>query len=430
MICLMPMCAYLSETSRMIQIYKALKQKGAPVSMATHGGVHEALIQQEGIPYEIVGPRMDEARGRRFIRDNVGIGDPRQSMYSPGEMRTYVDAEVDYFRRNRVSAVVIGFTLTTLISTRVAGIPLIAQHAGAFLPPLFDRGMLPAPSRPAQPIFKILPNGLARFLINKGAPRLRLYLDGFNALARELGVEGVPSFPALLLGDLALVTEAPEVYGISESEMRAWRPSGGNYWPTTRLEYTGPIFAEIDSPIPANVERLLASEGAKIYVAITSAPEPLVRRAVKDAVRTGASVIVAATVHDLADLEAAKVAVGAILPSHKIMPRVDLAITAGGQGSVQCAMAAGTPLIGIPLQPEQDTNVHLLQQRGAALMVSQKSLERGKLPEAIAQVQSRPAYRTAARTIQAAYAGRNGPVRSAEAIMAYLDARMRQAQAA
>ncbi len=31
MICLMPMCAYLSETSRMIQIYKALVARGAEV---------------------------------------------------------------------------------------------------------------------------------------------------------------------------------------------------------------------------------------------------------------------------------------------------------------------------------------------------------------------------------------------------------------
>lgn len=427
MICLMPMCAYLSETSRMIQIYKALKRQGAEVVMATHGGVHEALIAAEGIPYDIVGPRMDEARGQKFIRDNVGIGDPKQSMYSAEEMRTYVAAEVDYFRRKRVDAVVIGFTLTTLISTRVAGIPLVTQHAGAFLPPLFDRGMLPAPSRPTQAIFKILPNRLGSFLMNKGAPRLRLYLDGYNALARELGVEGVPSFPALLLGDLSLVTEAPEVYGISESEMRAWRPSGGNYWPTTRLEYTGPIFAEIDSPIPANVERLLASDGAKIYVAITSAREDMVRRAVRDAASTGAKVIVAGTVHDLGDMEAPGVAVGGVLPSHKIMPRVDLAVTAGGQGSVQCAMAAGTRLIGIPLQPEQDTNVHLLQQKGAARLLSIGDLERGKLPAMIAEVQARPGYRAAAQAIKAAYAGRNGPVRSAEAILRYLENRTRQA---
>jgi UDP:flavonoid glycosyltransferase YjiC (YdhE family) len=427
MICLMPMCAYLSETSRMIQIYKALRQQGAEVVMATHGGVHEALIRAEGIPYDIVGPRMDEARGARFIRDNVGIGDPKQSMYSAEEMRTYVTAEADFFRKNSVHAVVIGFTLTTLISTRLAGIPLVTQHAGAFLPPLFERGMLPVPSRPTQPIFRFLPESIGRFLMNKGAPRLRLYLDGFNALAGELGVQGVPSFPALLLGDLTLVTEAPEVYGISESEMRAWRPSGGHYWPTTRLEYTGPIFAEIDSAVPANVERLLAADGPKIYVAITSAREEVVRRAARDAASTGAKVIVAGTVHDLRDMEGPGVAIGGVLPSHKIMPRVDLAVTAGGQGSVQCAMASGTPLIGIPLQPEQDTNVHLLQKQGAARLLSLGDLDRGRLPAAIADVQSKPDYRAAAQTLKAAYAGRNGPARSAEAILRYLESRMRQA---
>ena len=87
MICLMPMCAYLSETSRMIQIYKALRQRGAAARIATHGGVHEALLRSEGIDYDIVGPRMSAERGHRFVRDNVGIGDPAQSMYSPDEMR-------------------------------------------------------------------------------------------------------------------------------------------------------------------------------------------------------------------------------------------------------------------------------------------------------------------------------------------------------
>jgi UDP:flavonoid glycosyltransferase YjiC (YdhE family) len=427
MICLMPMCAYLSETSRMIQIYKALQARGAKVCMATHGGVHEALIAAEGIAYDIVGPRMDEARGRRFILDNVGIGHPGQSMYSPAEMRAYVEAEVEYFRRNGVSAVVIGFTLTTLLSTRVAGIPLVAQHAGAYLPPIFERGLLPAPSRPPEPIFRYLPTGLARFLINKGAPRLKLYLAGFNALAAELGVAGIPSFPALLLGDLALVTEAPEVYGIGEEEMRAWRPTGGAYWPTTRLEYSGPIFAELDRPVPEPIEAALRREGPTVYVAITSAPAGLTRKVVGELAGTGANVVVAGTVHDLHDLSGPRVAVGGVLPSHKIMPRVDLAITAGGQGSVQCAMAAGTPLIGIPLQPEQDANVHFLEQRSAARMLAPSELERGRLPALVKAVLSRPEHKAAAQRIQSAYARRDGPSLSAAAILRYLDQRKQKA---
>jgi hypothetical protein len=81
-----------------------------------------------------------------------------------------------------------------------------------------------------------MPAALARWLQNRGMTRLRLYLSGFNALAAELGVPPIPSFPALLLGDLVLVTEAPEVYGITESEMSAWRPDAkGSYWPSTRF---------------------------------------------------------------------------------------------------------------------------------------------------------------------------------------------------
>jgi UDP:flavonoid glycosyltransferase YjiC (YdhE family) len=370
---------------------------------------------------------MDEERGRRFILDNVGIGNPAQSMYSPEEMRTYVAAEVEYFREHGVKAVVIGFTLTTLLSTRVAGIPVITDHAGAFLPPLFERGMLPVPSRPVQPIFNYLPRAVSRFLMNKGAPRLKLYLGGFNALAAELGVPGIPSFPALLLGDLALVTEAPEVYGISEEAMNAWRPTGGAYWPSTRLAYTGPIFAELDVPIPPPVEEALGRSGPKVYVAITSAPAELVRAAVREAAKSGAEVIVAGTVHALGDMAGPKVTIGGVLPSHKIMPRVDLAVTAGGRGSVQCAMAAGTPVIGIPLQPEQDANVHLLQEKGAARLLPIRDVGRGRLPELVREMLADPACRAAAGRIKAAYAGRNGPALSADAILRYLGKEMRQA---
>ncbi|MDQ6436059.1 glycosyltransferase [Mesorhizobium sp. LHD-90] len=427
MICLMPNCAFISETSRMIQIYKALKDRGVAARIATHGGMHETLLKDEGIDYDIIGPHMDEARSRRFLRDTVGIGDPGQSMYDPDEMRTYVLAEVEYFRCHEVQAVVIGFTLTTLLSTRIADVLLVTQHAGSYIPPLFERGMLPAPSRPVQPFFNYIPRSLARFLINKATNTPRLYLKAFDALCAELGIARIPSFPALLLGDLSLVTEAPEVYGVSEEEMRAWRPSGRAYWPTTRLEYTGPIFAEFDALIPIEVDEALGRKGPIVYVAITSAPAELVRSVVKEVAGTGAEVIVAATVHDLSDLAGPRVTVGGILPSQKIMPRVDLLVSAGGQGSLQCAMAAGTPVIGIPLQPEQDANVHLLELKGAARLLPEREIGRGRLAVLVREMTTQESYRTSARTIQAAYAGRNGPALSADAIARHVCNRMHQA---
>lgn len=424
MICLMPNCAFLSETSRMIQIYHALRDLGADACIATHGGLHQSLLHREGVAsYDIVGPPMDEARSRRFLQDSIGIGDPRQSMYGRDELRAYVRAEADYFRHRQVTAVVIGFTLTALLSTRIAGIPLIAQHAGSYIPPIFERGMLPAPSRPAQPFFRYLPKSWARYLVNKATRTPRLYLRDFDAICDEWDMPRIPSFPALLLGDLVLVTEAPEVYGISEAEMRTWRPRGKAYWPTTRMEYTGPIHARLDVGIPPRIEAALGRKGPVVYVAVTSAPVGLVRKVVCELADTGMQVIVAATVHDLSDLAGPTVALGGILPSHRIMPRVDLAVTAGGQGSLQCAMASGTPAIGIPLQPEQDANVRLLERQGAARLLAVRDIGRGILAPLARDMIGNDSYRIAARRVQAAYASRDGPALSAQAILRFLGER-------
>jgi EryCIII-like glycosyltransferase len=142
---------------------------------------------------------------------------------------------------------------------------------------------------------------------------------------------------------------------------------------------------------------------------MTSVPASMVRRVVRGVAASGAHVIVAGTVHDLGDLEGPRVTVGGVLPSQKIMPRVDLAVTTGGQGSVQCAMAAGTPLIGIPLHWEQDANVHFLEQRGAARLLPIGEIEDRKLGALVREMLNGPCFREAARRIQTIYAGYDGP---------------------
>jgi UDP:flavonoid glycosyltransferase YjiC (YdhE family) len=397
MICLMPNCAFLSETSRMVQILRALEDRGAEARIATHGGPCEAVLRGEGIEYDVVEPHVDAARGRRFLSDLPGIGDPGQSMYGHDEMRAHVLAEAEYFRRNATRAVVTGFTLTALFSTRLAGIPLVTDHAGSYLPPLLDRLGIPTPP-----------------------PSQRPYLGGFDAVADGLGLPRIPSFAALLLGDLALVTEAPEVYGTDDAALAAWRPTPGAFWPTTRLEATGPIFAELDCPLPPAIASALRRDPPTAYVAITSAPEDLVRRAVREVAASGMQVVVASPAHDLSDLAGPRVAVGGLLPSHRIMPQVTLAVTAGGQGSLQCAMAAGTPVIGIPLQPEQEANLTWLERAGAAKRLPAAEVGRGALPGLVRRMISDPSHKVAATALSALYARRNGPALSADAILRFL----------
>ncbi|MEV5962853.1 nucleotide disphospho-sugar-binding domain-containing protein [Kribbella sp. NPDC051952] len=407
MICLLPHCAYLSETSRMLELHRALTQLGLEVRVATHGGPHERLLAEAGIEYDVLGPGLSAARAARFVGSAVGLGDPRQSMYDDAEIRTYVAAEAEYFRAHGITVAVTGFTLTTLLSSRLTGVRVITEHAGSFVPPVFEHRLLPAPSHPVDPRLKRAPAWLARFLINRTPNRFTGYIGGFNRVAAELGVEGIPSLAALLLGDLSLVPEVPEVLGISATELAAWRPGKG-YRPGSQLRAVGPLFAQLDLLMPEGVQQFLDHPGPTIYLAMTSTPPAQVRQAIAELAGLDVRILVAGTIHKLGDLASNQVMIQGVLPSHLVMPQVDLAITTGGQGSVQTAMASGTPLLGIPLHIEQDLNVALVERLGAA--------RTGPLAETAAHMLATPSYRDAAEKIQQLYAAVDGPTESAKVI--------------
>jgi UDP:flavonoid glycosyltransferase YjiC (YdhE family) len=422
MICLLPNCCFLSETSRMLEIYRALRERegsAAGIKMLTHGGPYENLLRAARVPYDVLGPGVSTQRYQEFLRSVPGIGPDDQSIWTDEELRGYAVAEAEYFARHRVRAAVTGFTLTALLSTRLAGIPLVTEHAGSFLPPVFEHGLLPAPSMPVGlPGEGFLPRRARQRLYNAAVPRVPAYTAGFNRVAAELGVEPVPSFPALLLGDLTLVTDVPELLGLPRAEVDGWTPRDPRrYRPGTRLRYTGPLYAHLDLPVPDQVRAFLAGRRPVIYVAITSSTPELVRQVVSSLVPLGARILVAATTHDLADLASDQVMVAGLLPGHLVMGEVDLAVTAGGQGSVQTALAAGVPFVGIPLQPEQDTNVTFAQSQGAARLIAQKAAGTPAMTAAARDLLDDAAARDSAARLKQIFAAVDGPAAAAEAIV-------------
>jgi UDP:flavonoid glycosyltransferase YjiC (YdhE family) len=413
-ICLLPNCCFLSETSRMIEIHRALEARGAAVCVATHGGTYEWALRDTGIAYDVIGPGMSPERCAAFVRSVPGIGPTDQSMWSDEELRTYAELEHAYFVEHGVAVAVTGWTLTTLLSTRLAGIPLVTDHAGSFVPPVFERGLLPLPQvRLGLPLERWLPRRLRRRLYNAGATRLTIYTHGFNRVADELGVEGVPSFGALLLGDLTLVTDVPEVLGVSREDVDEWEPKeSGRYRDGVRCMYVGPIYAHLALPVPERVERFLAEPA--VYVGITSSTADIVRDVVGALRELDVRLLVAATVHDLGDLEEdGRVLVDRVLPSHEIMPRVQLAVISGGQGSMQTALASGTPFVGIPLQPEQHANVALVERQGAARL----ALDPADAARAVRELLDDDRFRDNARRLQTAFAAVDGPGAAADAIL-------------
>jgi hypothetical protein len=160
-------------------------------------------------------------------------------------------------------------------------------------------------------------------------------------------------------------------------------------------------------PLPDRVQAFPTRRAGR--TGITSSPGT---SAVVESVR-GQRTLVAGTVHDLADLERDGVLVGGILPSHLVMPQVDLAVIACGQGSVQCALASVTPLIALPLQPEQDLNGQLVERRGAGRRMTFADAATPKLTAAVREMLADPTYRSAKRCRPVCRSRRSGPAAAA-----------------
>lgn len=424
MIALLPHCGFLSETSRMLAIGRALQAQGERVVYATHGGPYQHVLEDAGITPTVLAPTMDGDRCARYVHDLCQIGRPGLRLQPADEVRASVAAEAAFFREHGVRAVVIGFSLTAYLSSRVAAIPVVASHGGSYVPPVFERGLAPVPTQMPMPGTEWLPRAAKRWFANTRVDRMAGPVQFLNDVAAELGVEPVPTLAALMLGDLTLVTDVPEVLGVPDAELQAWQPRRPQaYRPGTQLRYTGPLYAELDLPLSEPVAQALDGSRPTVLVVLSSSTPQRLREVTARAMATGARVIVGATIHAFGPLPPGDLVVAGLLPNHRVIPKVDAVVCMGGQGTVQTAMCSGTPLVGIPLHPEQELNVDLAVRQGMGLAVAPRHAGSERLTAALSRVLREPDFRRRARRVQQLYAGRDGATTAARTLRAWLAAR-------
>jgi UDP:flavonoid glycosyltransferase YjiC (YdhE family) len=424
MIVLLPNCGFLSETSRMLAIFRALTLRGVPAVIASQGGPYEDLLDEAGVSWTRLAPGMDHGKCNAFLDGVLSLGRKNKALYPDGFIREAVRAEAEFFRSVGARMAVIGFNLTSYLSSRLANIPLASSHGGAFLPPALERNLCPEPVNPPSRQLALLPRFVQRWFANHAPWWFQGPARELSRVASELGLPPVPSFMALMCADLTLVTEVPEVMGIPRVELEAWRPRRRSLWPATRMRYTGPLFAKLDRAVPERVERFLSADEPVVYVSPTSVRKAGFLRALVHAVRRAdARVLVSATVHDVKDLDGDRVLVEDVLPNHLVMPQVAGAVIMGGQGSVQTAMASGVPFVGMPLHGEQELNVALAERFGAAIRLSPAAAGTDAMTRAVRQLMNEPALRRNAMRARELYAGIDGADGCALAIVEFLDGR-------
>ncbi len=405
-ICLFPNLAYLSETSRAVEIYRALRELGESPLVAAHGGTYEFILQEERIPYHIVPPVMTAKRCRDFVLANIG---KKANFYTVPELREHVTEEVAFFKKHDVRIVHIGFTLSAKLSTRVLGLPLSTAH-GSFFPPVFAKKLVPYRKDFNRGPIRLLPESWKRNFANWLFSHARLYTRPFNKVAKEFNLKPVQSIADLFLGDYAFVTDIPEIIGISKEEMESWENvRDRRYSDRIKLIHAGPIYARLFGELTEDIREFLNTDQPKIFVALTSSVEDCLSSVYKTLKDFDGRIIFVTTTHPRDFQPAPNIIIKDHVPSHKIMPLCDVAIIHGGQGSVQTAIASGTPIIGFPLQPEQNLNLQLIENHGAGFNLPFSALKNNQLQTCIQQILTEYNYKENMQKLQAWQASYDGP---------------------
>ncbi len=413
-ICLFPNLAYLSETSRAIEVYNELIKKGQKPIFATHGGTYESILRDENIPYHIVPPLMTKNQCQDYVAANVG---DKRNFYNVSTLRERVQNEIDFFSSHEVGLVHIGFTLSAKLSARYLNIPLSTAH-GSFFPPVFENRIAMYNKKYDYGIYRIVPKSWKKSIVNWLYVNTKHYNKPFNKVAKELNIEPINSLVELFTGDYTLVTDAPEIIGLSKEEIESWKKSSNSlYNCCKKLFHVGAIYAKLFGDLPQEVSDFLDTDKPKIFVALTSSTGKYLDKAYDSLKDLDCKVVLCTTVHPANYKPKKNMMIKEHLPSHKVMPLCDVAIIHGGQGSVQTAIASNTPIIGFSLQPEQNLNLQLVEKHKAGLNLPLQVLGNGGLGDYVNMVVRDKNYQSKMSRLKSWQDNYNGAKRAAEVLI-------------
>ena len=341
-----------------------------------------------------------------------------------GTARDFIRAVMDDMIAWRPDLVVCGFVPPVGIAAQILGIPAVVylafpanrpwvrRHLLKDLPDDFDNALT---ARAPAPVRRVLVKLLAAAMLGKGFFRQ----PTFAAAGRELGWRVArPDLFAMLASPLQLVTDLPGFY------------RGQDVGPNTRI--TGPLFSRLPEIDVEPAIRRMFSPGPnnRIFVSMGSSGEkPYLLTAVEAlaTMRVRAVVVVAPRICSLTEVRqhlpipAHILLTDAFVPAHQVNAMADAAVIHGGQGTVQTAVSAGTPIVGVGMQVEQSTNLDNVANRGAGIRIPKRRWTPEKIRQAVSQVLELPSFQQSAACLKSEHDTLDGRQAAAQAIWDFVD---------
>jgi UDP:flavonoid glycosyltransferase YjiC (YdhE family) len=368
-----PAFANLAESTRLVRIAGQYRALGGRLVLFSHGGEYEELAEKADLPVHRVEPIYTREQFDELMRyDRMEkFGDP----FPVPWLIEHVCNESRAYKQHGVSLVVTGFNLPCSLSARKAGVPLVWILAGTAFPAYFEAGLATLPDNFDNVVTRLLPERLTRWLTSRIALRVKTGTRAFNTVARRFGLPRFPNVLSLWTGEYTLISDLPEALDM---------PPQYDY---PKADYIGPLLANLDMPLSPEIEAHLRRPGRHIYFSMGSSGEKgLYLRVLRALGRTGHNVVSPYTtilnaeeIPRLGD----HVLLRKLVPGERINRMVDLAVLHGGQGTVYTAAYAGRPVIGIPMQVEQQYNIDMLVRNGSAIRIAKTRFREKQLIAAI-----------------------------------------------
>ena len=196
---------------------------------------------------------------------------------------------------------------------------------------------------------------------------------------------------------------------------------------------TGPLYARSDAKLDKDIsDHLTKGPGPSILVTMgSSGTEEFLFEAIK-ALRMNPeddwnAVVLASK--SICDIDRANKVAGSdprLLVTDRFIPApaanalADIIVTHGGQGTVQCALAAGKPLVGVALQVEQQTNLDNAMNAGAGIRVQKQCWKARNIRDTILLVLKDPSYAAKARMLAETLNSMDGAKMAAEVMWKFM----------
>lgn len=358
----------LAEVTRGVEIARHLSSAGVACVFAGYSRRYAHIVDEAGFAFHLLEPELTDRQADQLVAVDQGRG--LRHPFTTRMLAERVSNERALIRELGADAVVIGTTLSQFISARAEGVPLVYAKPFAYSLP-HVRHMRATGVLSRRTVAARILDDAAATVVRTVLPRIPVLPRAFPSVARAHGVSLPPTALEALDADLNLITTAPHLL-----------PAGVPLPESYRV--VGPVFASLPGPVPPLVAELASRPEPLIYVAAgSSGNRELVRSVLVRLAEVRCQVLAPVRQYlGPGDVHAlpGNVHVTGWLPADRLGSAIDLAITHGGEGTVQTSSVQGWPFIGIPLQAEQRFNIQRCVEFGSARMVTPREVRRTDWP--------------------------------------------------